>query len=154
MTMATHRHILCPHCDTLNRLPIDKPPLDGRCGSCHKRLFEGRPLAVNPVVFARYVAMDTIPLLVDVWASWCAPCRMMAPMFEGAAKVLEPNLRLLKLNADAAPEIVNRYGIRGIPTLLLFDHGRLIAQQAGAMDRTGIVQWARSRLASTPMSVD
>lgn len=151
--MPTQMQIICPHCGSRNRLPADRPALQGRCGSCHQPLFEGRPLAVDPAGFERHLAFDTIPLLVDVWAPWCGPCRMMAPMFEKAAAILEPEFRLLKLNADTAPEVMSRYGIRGIPTLLLLDHGRLVDKQAGATDDAFIVQWARSRLAAAQASM-
>ncbi|MDA8049193.1 MAG: thioredoxin TrxC [Rhodospirillales bacterium] len=138
-------HVLCPHCGSINRLPAGKPAEAARCGNCHRALFQGHPVAVDQAGFERHLGADDIPILVDVWAPWCGPCRMMAPTFERAAKSLEPRFRLLKLNADEAPEILSRYGISGIPTLLLFNHGRLAGRQAGAMDEAGIVRWAQSR---------
>jgi thioredoxin 2 len=146
--MSVGRHILCPHCGGTNRVPADKPALAARCGICHESLFTGRPFAVDAAAFERHIAANDIPVLVDVWAPWCGPCRMMAPMFERAARALEPDIRLLKLNADEAPEILSRYGISGIPALLLFERGRLAGRQAGAMDEANIVRWARARLAT------
>jgi thioredoxin 2 len=145
--MSAGAHVVCPHCRSTNRVPAEKSGLKARCGNCHEALFEARPAAVDAAGFERHLAANDIPVLVDVWAPWCGPCRMMAPMFERAAKALEPALRLIKLNADEVPEILSRYGISGIPTLLLFHHGRMVGRQAGAMDETGIVRWARSRLA-------
>ena len=142
--MPAGRHILCPHCGGTNRVPADKPALAARCGICHEPLFAGRPFAVDAAAFERHIAANDIPVLVDVWAPWCGPCRMMAPMFERAAKALEPEMRLLKLNADEAPEILSRYGISGIPTLLRFEHGRLAGRQTGAMDEANILRWAKA----------
>ena len=154
MSMTTEVHIVCPHCRSLNRVPAERAALAARCGACHEKLFEGRPFAVDPAALARHLAADSIPVLVDVWAPWCGPCRMMAPMFDGAARALEPEMRLLKLNADEAPDALARYGIRSIPTLLLFDRGRLVERQAGAMDEADIVRWVQSRLATAHADIE
>jgi thioredoxin 2 len=145
--MSATRQIVCGHCGQINRLPADRPAAAGRCGSCHKSLFEGHPIEVDAQAFARHVMHSDIPVLVDVWAPWCGPCRAMAPMFEHAAQELEPNVRLLKLNADNAPEISSRLAITGIPTLLLMRGGKEISRKAGAMDARGIVAWTRDGLA-------
>jgi len=152
--MAGNTRIVCPHCRSLNRVPAERPALAARCGGCHERLFEGRPFAVDAASLARHLAADTIPLLVDVWAPWCGPCRMMAPMFDGAARALGPEMRLLKLNADEAPDVLARYGIRSIPTLLLFNRGRIVDKKAGATDEAGIVRWGRSRLAMAHADIE
>lgn len=139
--------VVCPHCAAINRVPADRPAAQAVCGSCKAKLFEGKPLEVNPAGFERHLASNDIPVLVDVWAPWCGPCRSMAPNYARAATVLEPGMRLLKLNADEAPEISARYGVRGIPALLLFKGGKLAGQTAGAMGAEQIVGWARQNLA-------
>ena len=104
------------------------------------------PLDVDRAMFERQIARNSIPVLVDVWAPWCGPCRMMTPAFEEAARLLEPDLRLIKLNSDEHQEIAARLGIRGIPTLILFAHGYELARTAGAMTTQQIVDWVRSKL--------
>ena len=140
------RHVVCPGCGALNRLPGDRPAGAANCGVCKAKLFAGTPTDVNGAAFDRHLNRDELPLLVDVWASWCGPCRAMAPEFHRAAGMLEPHVRLLKVNADEEPEISARYGIRGIPALLLFREGRLVAQTAGAMSAQRIAQWAQANL--------
>ncbi len=145
--MSANRQIVCGHCGRINRVPADRPAAAARCGSCHQALFEGHPIEVDEPGFARHVANSDIPLLVDVWAPWCGPCRAMAPMFERAATELEPEVRLLKLNADQAPDVSAQFRITGIPTLLLLRGGREISRQSGAMDARTIVAWTRAGLA-------
>lgn len=139
-------HLVCPHCGAVNRVPRERRAAGPRCGSCHRALFERRPIAVDAAQFERHVQTDQIPVLVDVWAPWCGPCRAMAPMFDRAAAELEPDVRLLKLNADEAPELTARLGVSGIPALLLFDRGQVRAKSAGARDTGAIVGWTRQQL--------
>jgi thioredoxin 2 len=145
--MTTSRQIVCGYCGKVNRLPGDRAPGAARCGSCHQAIFSGHPIEVNEAGFDRHVANSDIPVLVDVWAPWCGPCRSMAPMFERAAKELEPKVRLLKLNADTAPAVSSRLGITGIPTLLLMRDGREISRASGAMDAQNLVAWTMAGLA-------
>jgi thioredoxin 2 len=145
--MATTRHVVCPHCAATNRLPVDKPVQAARCGACHRALFEGHPAAADAAKFDKHRRSNDIALLVDVWAPWCGPCRVMAPMFEQAAAELEPDVRLLKVNADEEPRIASELGVTGIPALLLLRGGQVIARTAGAMDTRRIVAWTRSHLA-------
>ncbi len=138
--------VVCPHCAATNRLPEGRPASAAKCGKCGAALFEGHPADVSGEIFTRQIERSTIPVLVDVWAPWCAPCRMMAPAFAAAAAELEPRVRLLKLNSDVEQAVAAQLGISGIPTLLLFRGGREIARQSGAMSASQIVQWTKQRL--------
>ena len=144
--MSESLHIVCPHCDGINRVPADRLGEGGSCGKCHRPLFTGQPLALDEQRFARHAQKSDIPLLIDFWAPWCGPCRMMAPAFEQATSQLEPGVRLVKVNTEEAQQLGARFGIRSIPTLMLMRGGREIARQAGAMDAAGIVNWVRQQL--------
>lgn len=146
--MASAAQIVCPSCGTLNRVPSARPAESARCGSCHAPLFTAHPIAVDEAGLERHVRGNDIPILVDIWAPWCGPCRTMAPQFERAAAVLEPQLRLLKLNADTAPDTCARLGVRGIPALFLFRSGSVVGQTSGAMSADTIVRWTRGQLAA------
>ncbi len=116
------------------------------CGRCHQSLFPGKPASFTAADFDSKVMRGDLPTLVDFWAPWCGPCRTMAPHFEAAARELEPSLRLGKVDTEAEPALGSRFGVRSIPTLALFHHGREVARQAGAMGAPQIVAWVRSRL--------
>jgi thioredoxin 2 len=147
--MSDSLHIICPHCDTVNRVPNDKLRDQPTCGKCTKALFTGQPVELNSAKFMKYITRNDIPVLVDFWAPWCGPCRMMAPAYEQAAKQLEPEIRVAKLNTEEAPDISSNYAIRSIPTMALFLKGTEIARQAGAMDTGRIVAWAQAQAQST-----
>lgn len=140
--------IVCPSCGTLNRVPEGAKAASGKCGQCHQALFAGKPAEVDEVGLDRHVQSNSIPVLVDIWAPWCAPCRSMAPQFEQAARVLEPSVRLLKLNADESPATCARLGVRGIPAMYLFRNGAVVAQTTGAMNADTIVHWALGSLSN------
>lgn len=139
--MAETRIIPCPHCDTLNRVPAEKSASEGKCGRCGKLLFTGQPIALTSARFAAHAKAAGLPLLVDFWAEWCGPCRMMAPAFEAAAREFEPRLRFGKVDSDAEGELAARFNIRSIPTLVLVRDGRETARVSGALQLPDLRRW-------------
>ena len=136
-------HVVCPSCSAINRIPPDRPAGQAKCGTCREKLFSGKPVAANAATFERHITRNDIPVIVDFWAPWCGPCLAMAPAYERAAVELEPDFRLLKVNTEEEQSLAARYGIRSIPTLMLFRYGREIGRRAGASDTRGIVSWAK-----------
>ena len=144
--MSESLHIVCPHCDVVNRIPAARLEDKPGCGKCRRPLFEGQPAALTAASFDRHVGRSDIPLLVDFWAPWCGPCQMMAPQFEQAAAQLEPRFRLAKVDTEAEQSLGARFGIRSIPTLVLFRGGREIARQPGAMGAADIQRWVQAQV--------
>jgi thioredoxin 2 len=144
MPETVTRQIVCPTCATANRVPIDRIADRGKCGRCGSQLFQAQPVVLTAANFEAHAGRSDIPLLVDFWAPWCAPCTRMAPAFAAVAPELEPEFRLGKLDTEAEPIIANRFGIRSIPTLALLFNGKEIARQSGAVPAGAIAQWARS----------
>ena len=137
--------VVCPQCHAANRVPAERLADGGTCGKCKARLFTGEPVELGAANFDTHAGRSDIPLLVDFWAPWCGPCRAMAPAFAQAAKQLEPEFRLAKVNTEEEQQLAARFGIRSIPTLALFRNGREVARQAGAMDAGSLMRWVRSQ---------
>lgn len=137
-------HVACAHCGALNRIPDSRLADAPNCGRCKRPVFNAAPLELTPANFDNLAQRSDLPLLIDFWAAWCGPCQMMAPVFEQAARRLEPRIRLAKLNTEQWPDLAGRFNIRSIPTLVMLHRGREIARQSGAMPLEALLGWAGS----------
>lgn len=144
MTPTEYLHIVCPHCHKTNRVAAAHMGSAPDCGSCHQPLFTGEPVALDADSFAKHVGRSHIPVVVDFWAPWCGPCRMMAPAFAQAAQQLSPHVRLAKLDTEAYPHVAAPYNVRSIPTMIVFQGGNEVARISGALPAGEIVRWVRS----------
>jgi len=139
-------HLVCPHCRNINRVSATRLADGPKCGHCHERLFTGHPIALTVADFDLHATRSDLPLVVDFWAPWCGPCRMMAPAYEQAAKMLEPQVRLAKVNTEQEQALGARFGIQSIPTMIVLRGGREVARQSGALGLQDIVRWVRSQI--------
>lgn len=139
--MTNTKQIVCPHCDTTNRIPEDRLNDGPKCGECKEALFTGKPVKLTAANFEAHIANSDIPVVVDFWAPWCGPCKMMAPAFAEAAGQLEPNYRLAKVDTEANQALGAQFGIRSIPTIAVFRNGEEVTRQSGAMSGAAIIQW-------------
>ena len=133
--------IVCPRCATANRVPKDRLAEHPNCGRCRGALFDGHPSELDAEGLDSQIGRSGVPVVVDFWAPWCGPCRMMAPAFAQAAQSLEPRYRFVRVNTEEQPELAARFGIRSIPTLAIFGNGRELARQSGAMDAGSLMRW-------------
>jgi len=142
--MSNPSHIVCPQCNAINRITSERLSDEPKCGKCHAPLFSASPVELTAANFQKHITRNDIPVLVDFWAPWCGPCKMMGPAFAQAASQLEPTIRLAKLNTETEQAIGAQFGIRSIPTLALFKNGQELARQAGAMGTADIVRWVKT----------
>jgi thioredoxin 2 len=140
----TSQILVCPSCQSPNRIPSARLGDDPRCGKCREPFFNGRPIELTDQTFDRHLERSEVPLVVDFWAPWCGPCKMMAPFFEQAAAELEPQVRLAKVNTDENRALAMRYQISSIPTTAVFKGGHEVARQPGAMNLPQLMQWIRA----------
>jgi thioredoxin 2 len=146
MAVAEAVKLICPACGQANRVPHARLADQPKCGACGAALADGRVAELDVATHDRMTREDGLPVLVDYWAPWCGPCRMMAPEFAKAAQALAPGVRLMKLNTEDHPEVSSRAGIRGIPALILYRGGREVARLAGARPAADIISFVRQHL--------
>ena len=139
--MSNAVHVVCPHCGQINRIPEDRLIDRPNCGGCKQALFPGRPVELTIQSFERFVAKSDLPVVVDFWAPWCGPCKMMAPVFEQVAGEVSPQVILAKVNTEVEQSLAAQFGIRSIPTLAMFKGGNEGARLAGAMDAMNLKNW-------------
>jgi thioredoxin 2 len=138
----------CPQCHAVVRVPADRSAEHPKCPRCKSELLTGEPVVLDTASFTTYVERTSLPVLVDFWAPWCAPCRMMAPVLERTARERAPTLQVAKVNTDEQQELAGRFNIRSIPTLILFRDGQELARLSGAVDAATLARWLDNALAS------
>ena len=136
--------IVCPHCTAVNRVQSDRLNQGPKCGKCKEDLFAHHPMELTSQTFEKTISRTGIPVVIDFWASWCGPCKMMAPVFQQAAARLEPRVRLAKVNTETEQMLASQFRIQSIPTLVIFKNGREVARQPGAMDLNNLLKWIQT----------
>ncbi len=134
-------HLVCPHCSGINRVPTDRIGENPSCGKCHKPILDGNPVNLGSQNFERFISRNDLPVVVDFWAAWCGPCKMMAPVFSQAASKMATQIRFAKVDTEQAQDIAARYSIRSIPTMIVFKNGQEIDRVSGALDQTALTRW-------------
>ncbi len=137
--MSENTNYVCPRCVVVNRVPTDRVGENPICGKCKQPLFSGRPIALTDDNFEKFIGNCDVTVIVDFWAAWCGPCKMMAPQFAEAAGRLEPHVILAKLDTDSATKTAERFGIASIPTMIAFKSGKEVARRSGALSAAQIV---------------
>jgi thioredoxin 2 len=144
--MVDNLHLVCPNCETVNRIPRARLEAVPRCGQCHQPLFTAQVVNLTQSNFQKHIERNDLPVVVDFWAPWCGPCQNMAPQYAAAVAELEPHVRLVKVNTDAEPNLATQFNIRSLPTLALFKSGREVARQTGAIGKSNIVRWVQTHI--------
>lgn len=144
--MSRNIHVVCPHCRTVNRLPAAGLANQPSCGKCKSNLIPNGPLNLTEADFDKHISRTDLPVVVDFWAPWCGPCKMMAPAFEQAAAKLAPGVRLAKVDTQAEQALGSRHGIQSIPTMVVFKGGREVARTSGAMNAARIEAWVKNHI--------
>jgi len=139
-------NLACPACGATNRVPDARLNDQPVCGKCGAGLMDAKPFALSDASLPAFIAHTELPVLVDFWADWCGPCKMMAPHFANAATQL-PEVRFAKVDTEACPQASAAHAIRSIPTLILFRGGREVARQSGAMPAADLVRWVQAQTA-------
>jgi len=142
-------HLVCPKCNATNRVPRDKLHAELNCGKCQAPLLTAHPDNLGEVAFNAQLVKSHIPMVVDFWAPWCGPCRMMAPVFEKVSQDMQGRARFVKVNTEAEQDLAAKFNIRSIPTLAVFSGGSEIARQPGAMSATDLMRWVSAALLKT-----
>jgi thioredoxin 2 len=139
-------NFICPNCKKINKLPLKDSYKKANCGSCGLSLLDGKVIEATNQDFDYIIANSTAPVIVDFWAPWCGPCKMMAPNFEQASKELAPKVQFVKINTQDYPEFSTRFGIRGIPTLIVFKNAKEVQRVSGALPKEQIVALASAHI--------
>lgn len=142
--MTDSTHLVCQACLAVNRIPSVRLTDGPKCGKCQTPIFNAKPIDLTAANYQKHLQRNDVPVLVDFWAPWCGPCKMMGPQFEQAASQLEPQIRLAKVNTEAEQQLGGQLNIRSIPTLIIFKGGKEIARHSGAMGAADIIKWTRS----------
>jgi len=144
--MSDSLFIVCPSCFATNKIPQSRLTEGGKCGKCQSELLTGQVISANTSQFNKYIKHSSLPIVVDFWASWCGPCKMMAPVFEKTAQQLKYKVNFIKVNTETEQHLSTQFNIRSIPTIALFMQGKEISRQAGALDNNSLYQWIISHL--------
>jgi thioredoxin 2 len=142
--MTDSMFITCASCGAKNRVPSNRVSQDPVCGKCKTGVLTPAPINLDDQGFQRFIQNNDMPIVVDFWASWCGPCQMMAPIFNQVSQEMFQSVRFVKVDTEQAQQTSAQYGIRSIPSLLVFKNGREIARQAGALDKSSLTQWLNS----------
>ena len=142
--------IVCSHCHATNRIPEGRKASEGKCGNCKQTIWEGVPVDLTQNQFAKYTSKNDLPVVVDFWASWCGPCKAMAPAYEQVALQMKDQALFAKVNTEHAQQLGTQLNIRSIPTLAVFRHGKEVDRIAGALPANQLQQWIQQALLKMP----